>query len=67
MTPPLSRRAGRGPEGSPGVAADPAAEDDLHVVRAADIKVVGDQRLEEAAGVPGRVEHDGAGDLDLAH
>ena len=57
----------RGAEGSPGVAADPAAEDDLHVVRAADVEVVGDQRLEETAGMAGGVEDDGAGDLDLAH
>jgi hypothetical protein len=56
-----------GAEGADGVAADPAAEDDLHVVGAAEVEVVDDQRLEEAAGMPGRVEHDGAGDLDLAH
>jgi hypothetical protein len=56
-----------GAEGADGVAADPAAEDDLHVVGAAKIEVVHEQRLEEAAGMPGRVEHDGAGDLDLAH
>jgi hypothetical protein len=56
-----------GAEGADGVAADPPAEDDLHVVGAAEVEVVGDQRLEEPAGVAGRVEDDGAGDLDLAH
>jgi hypothetical protein len=33
----------------------------------ADADVLGDERLEERAGVTGVVEHDGAGDLDLAH
>jgi hypothetical protein len=33
----------------------------------AKVEVVGDQRLEEAAGVAGCVEHDGAGGLDLTH
>src|SRR6266566_3207966 len=56
-----------GAEGSPGVAADPPAEDDLNVVWAADVKVVGHQRLEEAAGMAGGVEHDRAGDFHLAH
>jgi len=56
-----------GPEGAPGVAADLAAEDDLHVGGPAEVEVVGDERFEEAAGVAGCVEHDGAGDLDLAH
>src|SRR6266536_1842538 len=41
----------RGAEGAGGVAADPAGEDDLDVVRAADVEVVGDQGLEEPAGV----------------
>jgi hypothetical protein len=57
----------RGAEGSPGVTADPAAEDDLHVVRAADVKIAGDQGLKETAGLTRCVEHDGAGHLDLAH
>jgi hypothetical protein len=63
----LSRRAGRGAEDALGVAADLAGEDDLHVVRAADVQVVGDQCLEEAAGMAGCVEDDGAGDLHLPH
>jgi len=45
----------RGAEGSPGVAADPPAEDNLDVVRAADVEVVGDQRLEEATGMARRM------------
>ena len=57
----------RGPEDSLGVAADLASEDDLHVVRPADVEVVGDQRLEEAAGMARGIEHDGAGDLHLPH
>ncbi|AFJ35172.1 hypothetical protein W7S_11025 [Mycobacterium sp. MOTT36Y] len=44
-----------------------AFEDELDELRAADVEVVGHQRLEEPAGVPGRVEHQGAGGLDLAH
>jgi hypothetical protein len=47
--------------------ADPATEDDPHLFRAADVEVVGAQRLEEPPGLPRRVEHDGARDLDLAH
>ena len=50
-----------------GVGADPPVEDDLDSVRAAQIKIVSDQRLEEAAGVTGGVEHDRAGHLDLGH
>jgi hypothetical protein len=30
---------------------DPPTEDDLHVVRSADVEVVADQRLHEPAGV----------------
>ena len=56
-----------GPEGAGGVAADLAAEDDLHVAGAADVEVVSDQRLEEPTGVAGSVEHQGAGYLDLPH
>ena len=37
----------RSAEGARGVAADAAGEDNLHVGRAADVKVVADQRLEE--------------------
>jgi hypothetical protein len=50
-----------------GVAADPPAEDDLHVLRAAQVQVVGDQRLEERPGAVRGVEDDSAGDLDLPH
>ena len=57
----------RGPKHPFGGGADLAAEDDLHVAGAADVEVVGDQRLEEPTGVAGRVEHQGAGDLDLPH
>ena len=57
----------RGPKHPFGGGADLAAEDDLDVGGTADVKVVGDQRLEESAGVAGCVEHDGAGDLDLPH
>ena len=49
---------------SRGVAADAAVDDDLYG-EAADVEVVGDQRLEERLGPAGRVQHDGAGDLDL--
>ena len=49
-TPPLSRRSIAVRKSPVGIAADPAAEDDLDVVRPADAQVVGDQRLEEAAG-----------------
>jgi hypothetical protein len=42
-------------------------EDDLHVGGPAKVEVVGNQRLEEPAGVAWRVEHQGAGDLDLPH
>jgi hypothetical protein len=41
-----------GSEGAGGVAADLAAEDDLHVGGPAKVEVVGDERFEEAAGVP---------------
>ena len=56
-----------GAEGPGGVAADPAAEDDLDVLRAAEVKVVGDERLEEQPGPARGVEDDGPGDLDLPH
>jgi hypothetical protein len=42
-------------------------EDDLHLLGTADVEVVGAQCLEEPAGLAGCVEHEGAGDLDLAH
>ena len=41
------------------------AEDQLHVLGAAEVGVVGHQRLEERAAVAGHVEDDGAGHLDL--
>src|SRR5438105_3873413 len=53
--------------GAGSVAADPPAEDELHVLRAADVKVVADEGLEEGPGTAGSVQDDGAGDLDLAH
>ncbi|MEW2386126.1 hypothetical protein AB0873_29140 [Micromonospora sp. NPDC047707] len=55
-----------GAERADGVAAYPAAEDDFDVVESAEVEVVGDEGFEEAAGVAGCVEYDGAGDLDLA-
>src|SRR3974390_945489 len=58
---------GAGTKTPGGRAAAPPAEDDLHVLRAADVEVVADQRLEEGPGTAGSVEDDGAGDLDLAH
>ncbi len=42
-------------------------KDDLHVVRATEVEIVGDQRFEEPAGVAGCIEDDGAGELDLPH
>jgi hypothetical protein len=50
-----------------GAAALAAFEDQLDQFRAADVEVVGDQGLEEPAGPPRRVEHQGARGLDLAH
>jgi len=57
----------RGAEHPRGVPVDVAGEDDLDVGGAADVQVVADQCLEEAADPAGRVEDDGAGDLDLPH
>src|SRR4051812_32417698 len=42
-------------------------EEDLHVVRAAQIEVVGGDGFEERTGMPWGGEGDGLGDLDLAH
>src|SRR5690349_23609462 len=56
-----------GPGPVRGWGADPAAEHNLHLLRAADVQVVGAQRLEEPTSMPRRGEHDGARDLDLAH
>src|SRR6266542_267538 len=50
-----------------GLTAAPAPEDELHVLGAAKVEVVGHQGLEEGSGVAGGVQHDGAGRLDLAH
>jgi hypothetical protein len=71
-TTPLSSRVDdravdRGAERPGRVAADAAAEDDLDVLRAAQVQVVSDQRLEERPGPARGVEDDGAGDLDLPH
>src|SRR2546422_7957264 len=52
--------------GALGAVTDLTAEDDLDLIGAAHVEVVGHQRLEEAAGVAGGGEHDGAGGLDLA-
>src|SRR5581483_4733768 len=57
----------RGTKGARGVTTDTTVEDDLNVVRAAEIEVVGHQGFEETPGMPGCIEHDGAGDLDLPH
>ena len=46
---------------------DPPAEDQFDLVRPTHIQVVGDQRVEEQPAVGGPVEHQRAGDLDLAH
>jgi hypothetical protein len=46
---------------------DPPPEDDLHLLRSADVKVVGAQRLKEPPGMARCVEHDGARDLNLTH
>ncbi len=56
--------AAMAPEGAGG---DPATEDDLHLLRSAEIEVVGAQRLKEPAGMAGCVKDHGARDLDLAH
>ena len=50
-----------------GVGSDPTTEDQLHFVGAAQIEVVGNECLEEAAGPSGCIEHQGARDFDLAH
>ena len=47
-------------------AAGAPVEDDLELLGAADVEVVGNEGFEEGSGVPGRGEHQGAGDLDLA-
>src|SRR6185503_6745960 len=44
-----------------------ASKDEFDQLRAADVEVVGDQRLEEPAGVAWRVEHQGARGLHLPH
>jgi hypothetical protein len=49
------------------VVADAAAEDELDLVGAAEVEVVGHQCLEQAAGPAGDVNDQGAADLDLAH
>src|SRR6478752_2316587 len=52
------RRAGPG---------DPAAEDQFHLLRPAQVQVVRDERFEERPTVAGPVEHHRAGHLDLPH
>src|SRR5258708_29751799 len=56
-----------GAEDAFGDAADLPVEDDLHVVGAAEVEVVGGEGLEERAGMARGGEGDGLGDLDLAH
>src|ERR1700730_15651664 len=56
-----------GRERAVGVRADLTTEGQLHLVRAAQVEVVGNERLEEAAGTPRCVEHQGARGFDLAH
>jgi hypothetical protein len=62
-----NRAVDRGAEGAGGVPPHLPAEDDLDVLRAADVEVVADERLEEPPCPAGRVEDDSAGDLDLPH
>jgi hypothetical protein len=58
----------RGLEGAGGLSsARVAFEDELDVLGAAQVEVVGHQSLEERPGVTCGVEHDGAGGLDLPH
>jgi hypothetical protein len=58
----------RGLEGAGGLSsARVAFEDELDVLGAAEVEVVGHQRFEEGSGVAGGVQHDGAGGLDLPH
>ena len=66
----LDLAAGRedaGAEGLAGRLPHLAAEDDRHLLGAADADVVGDERLEEAPCPPRVVEDERARDLDLAH
>src|ERR1035438_5714547 len=50
-----------------GVAADPTREDQLDLVGAADVEIVGHRCLEESPGPARGVKDDGATDFDLAH
>ncbi|HXP13939.1 MAG TPA: hypothetical protein VN907_01350, partial [Actinomycetes bacterium] len=56
-----------GGETASGVFADAAAEDELDLVGAAKIEVVGHQRLKERPGLAGGVQDQGAGHLNLTH
>src|SRR6266536_373623 len=57
-----------GLEGAGGLSsARVAFEDELDAFGAAQVEVVGHQRLEAGPGVAGSVQHDGAGGLHLAH
>ncbi|MGC1213359.1 MAG: hypothetical protein WA890_19080 [Micromonospora sp.] len=56
-----------GAEHALGGGADLLVEDELHVVGAADVEVVGGEGFERGTGVAGGGEHDGLGDLDLPH
>jgi len=58
----------RGLEGAVGLSsAWVAFEDELDVLGAAQVEVVGHQGFEEGPGVAGSVQHDGAGRLHLPH
>jgi hypothetical protein len=57
----------RGLEHPAGLAAALAPEDDLDVLGAAEVEVVGHEGFEEGSGVAGGVEHDGAGGFHLPH
>ena len=54
-----------GAEAAGGAAGDAAAEDQLHLVGAADVEVLADDLLEEDAAGGGAVEHLGEGELGL--
>ena len=54
-----------GAELPPRLASDLAIEDELHLLRAAEIEVLTDHLLEEQAAVPRAIEHLGGGELRL--
>jgi hypothetical protein len=56
-----------GGEGPRGLAGDPGGEDDLHMLRAAQVDVAGQQLLKDGPDPARVVEDQGAGDFDLPH